>query len=564
MLMRRVLRFLLLVALLTGAAAPSRAELRQDGKRVALVIGNGEYRNVDHLPNAANDAKLIAETLRGLGFAIVGGGARLDLDREHLSNAVREFGQALAGAEVGLFYYSGHGLQVRGVNWLVPVDASPATEHDLDFQMVDADLVLRQMDGVGTKLNIVLLDACRNNPFAIRGLRALQAGLAEMRAPEGTLISYATQPGNVAVDGSGANSPYTEALASSMRQPGVDIFRLFNQVGLQVKKTTDGRQQPWVSTSPIDGDFYFTRPPPQPLQTALVVPPAPAPAQVPAPVASGGLIRPPKPGPEPSPDDVVRNLVNAQACSILEVRKEADEIQVVGMARAGPGWDNLLRQIRVTRSIRLGTPLVEFLPPFACEVVDVLGPPIREARQTEGRLIVPLPPGTVTGTALSVVLRRAAGAAVVLDVFEPGGTVRHLVTRPAGQNGDELRFSATLAKPLNGGQYLLTALLSVAPLALGDRPEVERSSAYLAAVGQVLRTAGPIRSDMTVFEARAVAPVANAGKDRIRPAPRASAPTAIADAPASHPARCGAILERAQLGETASDSDRAFLRAACH
>ena len=96
------------------------------------------------------------------------------------------------------------------MNWLVPVDASPATEHDLDFQMVDADLVLRQMDGIGTKLNIVLLDACRNNPFAIRGLRALQAGLAEMRAPEGTLISYATQPGNVAVDGGDGNSPYAK------------------------------------------------------------------------------------------------------------------------------------------------------------------------------------------------------------------------------------------------------------------------------------------------------------------------------------------------------------------
>jgi len=113
------------------------------------------------------------------------------------------------------------------------------------------------MEGSGTKLNVVMLDACRNNPFGGRGLRASSSGLAQMQAPEGTLISYATQPGNVAQDGSDGDSPYTKALAEIIRRPGLDIFQTFNQVGLTVKRNTGGAQQPWVSSSPIEGTFFF-------------------------------------------------------------------------------------------------------------------------------------------------------------------------------------------------------------------------------------------------------------------------------------------------------------------
>jgi Caspase domain len=126
--------------------------------------------------------------------------------------------------------------------------------------MVDINLVLRQMQGSGTRLNVVILDACRNNPFGARGLRSADGGLAQMRAPEGTLISYATQPGSVAQDGSGGHSPYTKALATTIKQAGLDIFQTFNQVGLAVKRETGGSQQPWVSSSPIDGSFYFVAP----------------------------------------------------------------------------------------------------------------------------------------------------------------------------------------------------------------------------------------------------------------------------------------------------------------
>jgi formylglycine-generating enzyme required for sulfatase activity len=258
-----------LPVLLAGLfSAPALAE-----KRVALVVGNSAYRNVGRLDNPANDAKLLSETLRALGFTLVGGGAQLDLDKPSFDRTVQAFGAQLAGADVGLFYYAGHGVQVRGENYLIPIDANPTKEADVDFQMLDANLVLRQMEGAHTLLNIVILDACRNNPFGGRGLavgRARDAestrmrdtggGLAQMQAPEGTLISFATQPGSVAQDGVGGNSPYARALADTIRKPGLGIFDAFNQIGLQVKRATSGAQQPWVSSSPIDGTFYFVPP----------------------------------------------------------------------------------------------------------------------------------------------------------------------------------------------------------------------------------------------------------------------------------------------------------------
>ena len=245
--------FLVLALACLTISGPALAD-----KRVALVVGNSAYVNVPRLSNPANDARLIADTLRSLGFTLVGGGAQFDLDKTRFDNAVQDFGNQLQGADVGLFYYAGHGLAVRGANYLVPVGANPTKEADIDFQLLDSNLVLRQMESAGTKLNLVILDACRNNPFGGRGLRATNSGLAQMRAPEGTLISFATQPGNVALDGADGNSPYTKALARAMRKPGLDVFRTFNEVGLAVSSATGGAQEPWVSLSPIKGDFYFS------------------------------------------------------------------------------------------------------------------------------------------------------------------------------------------------------------------------------------------------------------------------------------------------------------------
>jgi TPR repeat protein len=248
-------------------------------RRVALVIGNAAYSHVEKLTNPGNDAQLIATTLRGLGFTLVGNGVQQNLDKPHFDQVIQAFGKQIQGADIALFYYAGHGMQVDGTNWLLPIDANPTQPRDVDFQMVDANLVLKQMNGAGTRLNIVLLDACRNNPFSTLGTRAVAGGLAQMRAPEGTLISFATQPGNVASDGKGADGPYATALVQAMRQPGLDIFHLFNQVGLAVKKETGGAQLPWVSSSPIDGDFFFSHSgdTPDPVTAALAAPPGPAP-----------------------------------------------------------------------------------------------------------------------------------------------------------------------------------------------------------------------------------------------------------------------------------------------
>jgi uncharacterized caspase-like protein len=264
-------------------------------KRVALVVGNGTYRNVARLDNPANDAKLLADTLRDLGFVLVGGDAQLDLDKASFDRAVQDFGAQLQGADVGLFFYAGHGVQVRGTNYLIPVDANPTREADVDFQMLDTNLVMRQMEGAGTRLNLVILDACRNNPFSGRGLvvgrgrdtesvrlRDASSGLAQMQAPEGTLVSFATQPGSVARDGIDGHSPYSKALAETIRRPGLGIFDAFNQVGLEVKRATGGAQQPWVSSSPLDGAFYFVPPDAAGPQVAALPPSPPTAPRAPA------------------------------------------------------------------------------------------------------------------------------------------------------------------------------------------------------------------------------------------------------------------------------------------
>jgi TPR repeat protein len=248
-------QILLCALLLMGFASAAQAE-----RRVALVVGNSAYQNVTPLENPSNDASFMADTLKDLGFTLVGDGPQLNLEKTALDTVVQSFGRQLQGADVALFYYAGHGVQIRGSNYLVPVNANPTREADVDFQMVDVNLVLNQMEGSGTRLNLVILDACRNNPFGARGLRSADGGLAQMHAPDGTLISYATQPGSVAQDGNDGHSPYTKALAATIRRSGLDIFQTFNEIGLAVKRSTGGSQRPWVSSSPIDGSFYFANP----------------------------------------------------------------------------------------------------------------------------------------------------------------------------------------------------------------------------------------------------------------------------------------------------------------
>jgi len=245
--------------LCAGMGSAAHAE-----KRVALVIGNSAYRTVPALPNADADARLISDTLLSLGFFVVGGGPRLDLDKPGFDNALREFGKELTGADVALLYYAGHGVETHGLNLLVPVDAHPANEGDVFEQTILLSGVLDQMEKSGTRINLLLLDACRDNPFRDSGVRSATGGLAQMQAPPGTLISFATQPRSVSLDGDDGHSPYTAALAATMQRPGFGLFKTFNEVGLAVEKATHGAQLPWVSSSPIAGSFYFAGKPAAP------------------------------------------------------------------------------------------------------------------------------------------------------------------------------------------------------------------------------------------------------------------------------------------------------------
>ncbi len=250
--MTRLVATVALVLVLFGATHIVTAATPEP--RVALVIGNGDY-DISPLANPANDARLISETLRTLGFQVI---EQTNADQKGIRRLLRDFGEALddAGPEsVGLFYFSGHGVQVRGENFLIPTDAMIRRESDVKIEAVSANEVLNTLSFADNRLNIVILDACRNNPYA-SAFKSPGRGLARMDAPRGTLVAYSTGPGNVAVDGEGANSPYTLALSQAINTPDVVAEQVFKAVRVAVMEETDGEQVPWEESS-LTGDFYF-------------------------------------------------------------------------------------------------------------------------------------------------------------------------------------------------------------------------------------------------------------------------------------------------------------------
>ena len=220
-------------------------------QRVALVIGNSAYKE-SPLINPVNDAADVAKALGDLGFKVI---LRRNANTRDMRQAIREFGTELRRAHVGLFYFAGHGIQVRGNNYLVPVGADIQTEADAEDLSIDANYLMRTMEESAVNVSIVILDACRNNPFA-RSFRSTSRGLAQMTAATGSIIAYATAPGSVAADGTGRNGIYTKHLLQSLRQPVTDVSKVFQRTRAAVVKETDGKQTPWESTSLI-GDFYF-------------------------------------------------------------------------------------------------------------------------------------------------------------------------------------------------------------------------------------------------------------------------------------------------------------------
>lgn len=245
--------------------AGAHAQAATAENRVALVIGNSNYKN-SPLVNPANDARTIAKALRQAGFLVI---LKTDATRREMRRAMIDFGKRLEQGGVGLFYYAGHGVQIDGNNYLIPVNAEIEAEEHVAIESVELNQILGRMGGARNQLNIVILDACRNNPFA-RSFRSASRGLAQTLAPAGSYIAYATAPGDVASDGDGKNSPYTRALSKWIGKPGVRLEDVFKGVRRDISRDTGGRQVPWTSSS-ITGDFYFT--PAKQTVTAALSPP---------------------------------------------------------------------------------------------------------------------------------------------------------------------------------------------------------------------------------------------------------------------------------------------------
>jgi uncharacterized caspase-like protein len=279
---------LMIIGTISAHAAPDR---------VALVIGNGTYSFASHLKNPVNDAADIAGALREIGFTVIDG---IDLDRRTMEEKIRAFGNALGSARTALFFYAGHGMQVAGRNYLIPIDARLQKPGDLALDTVDVQVVLQQMEAQ-PRVNLVFLDACRDNPLARSFASALGAsrssavgqGLASIQSAVGTMIAFATQPDNVALDGEGRNSPFTAALLRHIREPGVDIAVTMRRVRTDVLAATGQRQLPWDHSSLTDAVVLVPAADGTAAAAAAATPVAPVPVapatQTPAPVAALAL-----------------------------------------------------------------------------------------------------------------------------------------------------------------------------------------------------------------------------------------------------------------------------------
>jgi hypothetical protein len=233
-----------------GISIQKQANQNQE-RRVALVIGNSAYK-FSPLKNPVNDASAMGRVLKKNGFDVI---QKLNADRRQMEEAIKQFGKKLRRGGIGFFYYAGHGIQMDGRNYLIPSDISVESESDVKYGAVDAGKVLGKMHDAGNSLNVVVMDACRNNPFS-RSFRSAEKGLAKMDAPTGTIIAYATSPGSVAADGNETNGLYTKYLLKYLNQPNLKIEDVFKNVRISVVHDSAKKQVPWESSSLI-GNFVF-------------------------------------------------------------------------------------------------------------------------------------------------------------------------------------------------------------------------------------------------------------------------------------------------------------------
>ncbi len=240
----------------TSLAVTTNFEFYKNEKKTALIIGNGTYKS-GPLKNAVNDALDMAATLSGKGFTVI---LRQDASKQEMRNAIREFGNEINKGGVGLFYYSGHGLQVDGVNYLVPIDADIQLKAEVADECVSASTVLKVMEYSNNRINVIILDACRNNPYRSFS-RSDEKGITKMDPPQGakqgSIVAFATAPGEVASDGVKRNGLYTSKLLKYINIPGLTLEEVFKKARIDVLSESDGHQMPWENNS-LTGDFYFS------------------------------------------------------------------------------------------------------------------------------------------------------------------------------------------------------------------------------------------------------------------------------------------------------------------
>lgn len=241
----RAMRAVAALACALACCAASAAD------RVALLIGNNNYGSTP-LRNAVNDARDLGDALKELGFQVI---VRENASRKDMIDAIREFGQAIDGSSTALFFYAGHAMQFKDRNYLIPIDAAMGSEEDVTFFSVEIGQIFDRMDRARTRFNFIILDACRDNPFAA-SFKVSSAGLAQMGSPSGTLIAYATAPGSVAADGFGRNGIYTKHILQNIRMPDLPVEIMFKRVREGVERETRRLQTPWDSSS-LKGDFTF-------------------------------------------------------------------------------------------------------------------------------------------------------------------------------------------------------------------------------------------------------------------------------------------------------------------
>jgi len=351
----------LLAAIVGGAIAvsPSLA----GGERVALLIGNGAYSETTQLRNPPNDVADMGRALERLGFEVL---LLVDGDKLTIERGIRAFGELLTGAEVGLFFYAGHGLQVNGRNYIVPTNARLVHERDLLFEAIDVGLPISVMEQSGVRMSLVILDACRDNPLArtlagsIRSTgrsTKVSRGLASIEGARGTLIAYAAAPGDIAADGDGRNSPFTAALLRWIDQPRLEVGLMFRRIRESVIAATNGQQVPWVNEALV-GEFYFADAPPAAAvssapagtQKAALPPPEPPPATA----APEPRTVPERDQPPTSPDDgqwVGDAKTSFGACSSYEVEMTLAGNSLRGSAKTGGEYYTVTGKVQDDRTI---------------------------------------------------------------------------------------------------------------------------------------------------------------------------------------------------------------------